>query len=864
MTTFHVGKAFAPLARSIVYLGFAIAAASTLAASAPTAPAENTEPYAIDRSKLPAALENVPLERLSSGALLRLDQGGSLVETEAVRAARVAARHSSAGNERSAAVALDPRVGANIRLGDDPAGLPSSQRAQAEPHIARSQTNPDFLLATFQEGRYTDGGGVSCGYSVSRDGGLTWSRALIPNLTQASGGPYDRATDPVAGVALNGTAYLNTLGLNIIGYDQSGQPEFDGTVLLHRSTDGGATFGSPLVAHREPNENTFADKNWMAVNTFSGVPTPEGRIVATFTVFSNTGGSSHPIKRVYSDDGGFNWSSAALIHSSTNQVQGSQPVFLRDGRLVIPYWNFNRTSDWSDDFLELVVSNDGGVTFSTPKRITSVNIYSHPSVRDGAFLPSATTDRATGTLYIVYQAFHNGAPRVMFTKSPDAGTSWTTPMPISDNPTTAGVFNPAVAASPDGQTLTVAFYSNRDNPGSNTLVDMYLAQSFDGGATWQPNIRLTSTSTNAALAPLTSGGYMLGDYLGIAEATNANVPAVPVWVDTRTGNPDPFVTRIGIAPEVTFNAWQAARLSLAQINDPELGGQSGDADGDYEDNLSEFRSRTDPNDPLSVFRTGRLLNISTRTQVLTGDRVSIGGFIINGNEAKQVVIRALGPSLENAGVSGALQDPVLELFTGSALLAANDNWKDSQQSAIEQTGIPPPDDRESAMVQTLAPGSYTAVVRGKNQTTGVGLVEVYDLSRNAGSNLANVSNRGFVGTDDRVMIGGFIIGAGQGTGGTGSARVLLRAIGPSLAQSGTSGSLQDPELFLVNSNGGVIAANDNWRQTQEAEIAATGTEPDDDRESALIAVLPQGNYTAIVRGKNRTTGVGLVEAYDLP
>ena len=173
------------------------------------------------------------------------------------------------------------------------------------------------------------------------------------------------------------------------------------------------------------------------------------------------------------------------------------------------------------------------------------------------------------------------------------------------------------------------------------------------------------------------------------------------------------------------------------------------------------------------------------------------------------------------------------------------------------------DERESAMVQTLPPGNYTAVVRGKGETTGVGLVEVYDLSRNAGSDLANVSSRGFVGTDDRVMIGGFIIGAGQGTGGTGSARVLLRGIGPSLAQSGTGGPLQDPELLLVNGNGGIIAANDNWRETQEAEIAATGAAPNDNRESALIAVLPQGNYTAIVRGKDGTTGVGLVEAYDL-
>ena len=161
----------------------------------------------------------------------------------------------------------------------------------------------------------------------------------------------------------------------------------------------------------------------------------------------------------------------------------------------------------------------------------------------------------------------------MFMKSPDAGTTWSAPIPISNNPAGAGVFNPAISASPDGQRLTAAFYDTRDNPGSTTLVDMYFAQSFDGGATWQPNIRLTTDSTNAALAPNTgpaqAPAYMLGDYLGVAESTNPNVPAVPVWVDTRTGSPDPFVTRIGLSPTFNFTSWQAARLSLGQINNPQ-------------------------------------------------------------------------------------------------------------------------------------------------------------------------------------------------------------------------------------------------------------------------------------------------------
>ena len=492
-----------------------------------------------DRSHWPAALRNVPIERLSSGALLRLDAGGDLVETPAAheqRTAPIAAALSAPEGLGSG----DPRVGPNVRLGDDPPALPSTQRAQAEPHIVRAAANHSYLLATFQEGRYAQGGSaVNCGYSVSRDGGITWSRALIPGLTPSSGGPYPRATDPVAGVALNGQAYLNTLA--------AGSSTQGGTILVSRSFDG-TNFNPPRVAFQAATPSDFPDKNWMAINTFAGTAT-FGRIVVTFTMFPAVGSGPHPIMRVYSDDGGETWSPAALIHSGANQVQGSQPVFLPDGRLAVVYWNFNGTATNADDFIELVVSNDGGVTFGSPRLITPVQIYNHPTVRDGAFLPSVTTDRATGTLHVAYQELRNGQPRIMFTRSHDAGVTWTQPVAISDNPAGSGVFNAAISASPDGQRMAVAFYDTRDNPGSQTLVDLYVAMSFDGGNTWQPNVRVSTVSTNAALAPLTPvAGYMLGDYQAIAEAANASVPAVPVWIDTRTGDSDPFTARVTVVP----------------------------------------------------------------------------------------------------------------------------------------------------------------------------------------------------------------------------------------------------------------------------------------------------------------------------
>ena len=205
-------------------------------------------------------------------------------------------------------------------------------------------------------------------------------------------------------------------------------------------------------------------------------------------------------------------------------------------------------------------------------------------------------------------------------------------------------------------------------------------------------------------------------------------------------------------------------------------------------------------------------------------------------------------------------DPVMELHDSSgAVIATNDNWKDTQEAEIEATGVAPTDDRESAIVSSLDPGAYTVILSGANDTTGIGSVEAYDLDLTAGSKLANISTRGFVDTGDNVMIGGLIIGPIN----TGDGTVLLRAIGPSLAGAGIQDALQDPVLELHDSNGDIVATNDDWMDTQETEIEATGIAPTDPRESAILQTLAAGPYTAIVRGKNNTTGVALVEAYQL-
>ncbi len=254
-------------------------------------------------------------------------------------------------------------------------------------------------------------------------------------------------------------------------------------------------------------------------------------------------------------------------------------------------------------------------------------------------------------------------------------------------------------------------------------------------------------------------------------------------------------------------------------------------------------------------------NISTRLDVETGERVGIGGFIVRGTGLIQVVVRGIGPSLAAGGVSGALADPVLELHGPNGILLSNDNWRDSQESEIAATGLAPTVDVEAALIADVGPGNYTAILSGKNGGTGIGLIEVYDLDTGTVAELANVSTRGFDGTLGNVLIGGVIIGPTDAF----PAFLIVRAIGPSLEGSGVSGALADPTLELYNQDGSLIAENDNWQDDpiQAASIEAAGLAPLDPDESAIQATVPPGAYTAIVQGIDGSTGVALVEVYNL-
>jgi hypothetical protein len=255
------------------------------------------------------------------------------------------------------------------------------------------------------------------------------------------------------------------------------------------------------------------------------------------------------------------------------------------------------------------------------------------------------------------------------------------------------------------------------------------------------------------------------------------------------------------------------------------------------------------------------LNIATRLSVELGDNAMIGGFIITGNDAKTVLLRGIGPSLANAGLTNVLDDPVLELHgSNGGLILQNDDWRDTQESQIQATSLQPSVDREAAIIATLQPGAYTGILTGRDQTTGVGLLEFYDINPAANAQLRNLSTRGLVQSANNVMIGGFILG-----GNTGTTRVAIRGIGPSLSQSGLSNLLANPTLELHDGNGATLISNDNWGddQASAAALTANGLALQNSLESGIFTTLAPGPYTAILAGKNGGTGIGLVEVYNL-
>jgi hypothetical protein len=498
-------------------------------------------------------------------------------------------------------------------------------------------------------------------------------------------------------------------------------------------------------------------------------------------------------------------------------------------------------------------------TSSLPKGLswdpTTGIIFGTPAA-SGTFQPSYTIQNAAG---------QNGGILTLTAAAPSPGPMFANAtsatgrvgVPFSFQLTTTGASAAAKFSAtnlPAGLTITQSgLISGTVNTVGSTAVNVTLS---DGGATRTSNLQLTFVAdvvvpviTSPKIVTLYPGQKFSYQITAAYGASRVDEPAFKVYgtlpsglnFDAKTGVISGTFTgqleRNGDPPDYKF------------LNDSPLVQLSG---------TNTHGTGTSPLIFLAA-PTGTV-NLSTRMFVGTNDEVLIGGFIITGTASEKVLLRGIGPSLP---VTGALQDPVLELHDATTTIATNDNWQDdaTQAQVIKDAGVPPTDNRESALAATFQPANFTAIVRGNNSTTGIGLVELFDLGTvtqdtSQHAKLAQISTRGTVRTGDNVMIGGFIV---QGV----ATKVLLRGIGPELTAKGVSGALQDTVLELHGGDGTLLAGNDDWKSAQQQEIVNTGVPPTDDRESALIATLNPGNYTAVLRGKNDTSGVALVEVYNL-
>lgn len=728
---------------------------------------------------------------------------------------------------------LDARVGPNLRLGDDPAALTGEQRGQAEPHLVRSVVRPDLLLATFQEGRYSAGGGAAgCGYSVSRDGGATWTRGLIPRLTTASGGPYRRATDPVAAAGPQGDLYLNTLGSIDDAFGLA-------AVVVSRSVDEGVSWSDPVVVFRSVNAQVAPDKNWLAANEYPGSPTV-GRLVCTWTNFTrNAAGIStgNNLVSSVSDDRGLTWTAPVDITPLGSSNQGTQPLFLADGSLAVVYVTFPNPNNASQFRIECKVSRDGGRTYpATATTVVPIVFgWDDPEMREGVFLPSATIVRQSGELFVTYTAMVGLTPRVMVARSTDGGVTWSTPVVASDQPDGVSVMNPAVASSPDGSVVSVVFMDKRLAPGGRGAVDLFTAQSFDHGVTWQKNLRLSNQSSELRYAPLTASGVMLGDYLAVAPSFGGSQPWVAIWCDTRNGDADPFTVRFAPSPAPDFSAWSIARGIRPTTP---LSGLSADSDGDGDADYFEFMAGTEP----GTLKSGESMLVRS-TMAGTTDVFWI--------ERSELERPAYGHGVSRTNVASlADKNP----FGSSASLVGNVP-ADQFPPVAPAAGLVW---RGARFTGSTGPSAYTRSVKYSAglPVAASGLITVAQTD----ARLTNLSTRGRAGDPAAPLIVGFVV--------DGQKSILTRAAGPALSALGVAGAMPDPVLTLSAAIAGapVVAANDNWNQgaATPALFARVGAFPfaAGSLDAAFVQALGANPYTALVTAGSGGPGVALVELYD--
>jgi Calx-beta domain len=586
----------------------------------------------------------------------------------------------------------------------------------------------------------------------------------------------------------------------------------------------------------------------------------EGSGFANLTVTRSGGLGVHATVNYSTSDGtalaGTNYvSTTGSVTFAINEVTKTIQIPIIDDPTADPTLTFTVT-----------LTADDGTGFVGGRAQATVNIIDNDATTF-RFNPSTyTIDEGSGSVTLTVEALRVGDPSETITV--DYVTTDATAKAGSNYTRTSGrlTFGPDISS----QTITVPIIENSSTDGTTTFT-VTLSNPLGEGDSAPPRLGTPSSATvsiidnDATTFQFALPSYTANDQAGVANATvtlsRIGDPNTTYSVSYATSDLTAVAGRdyVATSGKLTFGPGVTSQV----INVPLIPGPVGEPTRQFRITLSSptngaFLGTTSStiinisNPDLSTKPT----NISTRGLVESGDGVMIAGFIIDGSSTKQVIIRGLGPSLTQHGVIGALQDPTLDLRdVGGVQMAFNDDFAETQEAEIAATGLTPTDSRESAIVATLPPGHYTAILRGK--TNGIGLVEVYDLESTSGTHLVNISTRAAVGPDDNgALIGGFIVD------GQVSQQMLIRALGPSLTDAGVDGALANPTIDFYRGSQ-LILSNDDWKSDDEAGIKATGIPPAEDKEAAILVTLDPGSYTAVIRGKNNTTGVALVEVYQI-
>jgi hypothetical protein len=663
---------------------------------------------------------------------------------------------------------------------------------------------------------------------------------------------------------------------------------------MWRSLDGGQTWTNIAPADG-------GDKQWFTIDNTAS--TGHG---FQYQIWSTAGNNYGGRQFTRSTDGGITWMNPINI---PNSPQWGTLDVDTTGNLFIGGIDVNTGQFWC---IRSTDAKNGAVT-PTFGQSTAVNLGGSidfsGSINPGGLVGQAflAVDRSgtssNNNVYMIASVqptgFGTGAD-VMFVRSTDSGQTFSAPHRINDDPVNHNKWHwfGTFSVAPNGRIDSV--WLDTRNAANNTDSQLFYSYSTDAGNTWSPNVSV-SNSFNPFL------GYpnqnKMGDYITmVSDNTGANVAYAATFnleedvyyvrvapggapTPTPSGTPIPTPTPTPTSTPATTPTPPPpppppppptptpahtptptpAATPTATPNPTATPGATPTPTPGATPTATPGASPT-PTPGASPTSTpapaAQAINLSTRMLVQTGDNVGIGGFIITGSAPKHVLLRAIGPSLAQSGVPNPLADPVLELHgPGGFVTITDDNWRDNpvQEALIIADGIPPTNDLESAIDATLNPGAYTAIVRGKNNTSGVALVEVYDLSPAVLAKLANISTRAFVSTGNDIVIAGFILG-----GNSGNDRIIVRGLGPSLTAAGVPNALANPTLELRDSNGTLLVSDNDWQDNpvQAAELTAAGLAPTNPLESGIAATLPPGSYTALLSGTSNGTGIGLVEVYD--